>query len=98
MRMTPQELLFQSFRHSQGGIGPQLRIFRYMELVHGIRVDLHPTAQDHARFVKYLDGTHASSRGHIKAVPTENKSAAATISSMKSIRFYNNSKNFGQKV
>lgn len=62
--LTPSEFTFHSFRHSQGTLWPQLYIFRYFDLKFGIRPDLHPSALDRQRYLKFIGGT--STKTHIQ--------------------------------
>lgn len=59
-KLTSSELTFQSFRHSQGSLGAQLRIFRFMDLAYGIQPDLHPVGPEFERFVGYMNGSASS--------------------------------------
>jgi hypothetical protein len=55
-QLTPSELTFQSFRHSQGDAGAQMRLFRIADIDYGIEPDLHPSEEDSARYIGYLTG------------------------------------------
>src|SRR5258708_6625427 len=97
--LTPDQLLFQSFRHSQGHIGPQLHIFRYMDLRFGIGVDLHPAPQNWQQFTKYIDGVHAKdTHAHLKMPGYEKVGASkAVYKAFKDIRGSHNAR-YGKKV
>lgn len=97
MKMTPSELLFQSFRHSQGSISPQLHIFRYMDIAHGISVDLHPTGQELERYVAYARGATRNTKNHLDLADDENKLGGIVIGSIKAIRRVHGS-SYGTKV
>lgn len=86
MKLTPQELLFQSFRHSQGNGGSQLRIFRYMELAHDVIPDLHPTASDLDRFIRYARGTGHAKKSHVDLTVKPDKVTGMVIGSIKALR------------
>lgn len=91
--MSPQELLFQSFRHSQGSVLPQIRIFNYMERVFGTVVDLHPMGREYERFSRYLEATHTlhgERKPHIMVAGKDEEYGGVVMKAMKDLRRYYN--------
>jgi hypothetical protein len=89
--LTPADLTFHSFRHSQGRVDSQLLIFRYFDLKFGLQPDLHPNSEEVAKYVRYLGGTgtktHLQYQSGSKHPPDR-----AVFEAVKGLRDYRNSK------
>lgn len=65
--LTPDTLMFESFRHSQGNVGTQIILFRYIELNHGVKPDTHPNADALRRYCAFINGAiRSGSKSHLK--------------------------------
>lgn len=91
-RLDPESLLFQSFRHSQGEVELQLRIFRYMDLGFGVRPDLHPVGSAVEQYKKYLAGANRTkSASHLDiAKGKDSTHGGAVYKAVKTVRDYYN--------
>ncbi|MBC7582102.1 hypothetical protein H7097_04545 [Aeromicrobium sp.] len=84
--LTPAELTFQSFQHSQGVVSAQALMFRYFKIEHGISADLHPSEREVERYLRYLGGAVNTGR-HIDTVSGQTNRLNEAIGTIfKSIR------------
>ena len=86
--LDPTSLLFQSFRHSQGSVGPQLYIFRYIDLQFGIQPELHPNGPELLPYEHYIAGAkRTESASHLILTPNQEDSyKGQVVDAIKDIR------------